>query len=87
MEFKQDKIDSFLKIFERQKEFIENFNGCKGVKLYKDAEKNNVFYTYSLWESLDDLNAYRRSETFIKTWDEVKKLFSAKPMAFSLQEP
>ena len=86
MEFQEDKTGDFKRIFKRQKPFIENFKGCHSVKLYKDATKHNVFYTYSLWENLQALEEYRKSEIFRKTWEEVKTLFSGKPLAFSLEE-
>ena len=84
MEFKKEKVKSFLDYFHQVKEHIRNFPGCHDVQLYQDAEKENVFYTYSLWESQEALENYRNSTLFKNTWRQVKPWFSAKAMAFSL---
>jgi heme-degrading monooxygenase HmoA len=43
-----------------------------------------VLFTYSLWESEADLNAYRHSELFEDTWKHTKALFADKPAAWSV---
>ncbi len=86
MEFQEGKEDEFKKLFMFQREKLLQFPGCLSVKLYRDASLPNVFYTYSLWESLDALENYRKSEIFLSVWKKVKKLFSGKPLAYSLQE-
>jgi heme-degrading monooxygenase HmoA len=42
-------------------------------------------FTVSIWESEDDLNAYRNSELFENTWAKTKVLFNDKPEAWSLE--
>jgi len=84
MTFKKDKLDEFQRIFERSKEAIRDFEGCMLVELCRDMKEENVYFTYSHWESEDTLNAYRNSPFFISTWKEMKELFSKKPEAYSL---
>jgi len=55
------------------------------LELWRDANTPNIFFTYSFWNSEDDLNAYRHSELFRKTWKETKALFSDKPEAWSVE--
>jgi heme oxygenase (mycobilin-producing) len=81
--FKEEKILSFQQFFEQRKEHIRNFEGCTHLALWQDAAHENIFYTYSLWESEDHLNRYRTSSLFQETWSQVKQWFSEKPMAFS----
>jgi heme-degrading monooxygenase HmoA len=43
-----------------------------------------VFFTYSKWESEADLNHYRFSAFFKETWTKTKMLFAAQPNAWSV---
>lgn len=85
MTFKEDKLDEFKLIFERSKDTIKGFNGCRQVELYNDLHHPNIFFTYSHWESEDALNEYRHSSFFKATWNKTRALFSEKPKANSLQ--
>ncbi|MBK8056266.1 MAG: antibiotic biosynthesis monooxygenase [Saprospiraceae bacterium] len=86
LSFSEDKVEDFIEIFENSKSLIRAFEGCQGLRLYRDHLHQNVFYTYSLWKSNDDLEKYRNSELFKSTWQKTKLLFNTKPMAFSLEE-
>lgn len=78
-----EKVDDFKIVFEQSKLQIASFPGCEGLSLLEDANHHNVFYTYSLWQSGNDLENYRHSELFKTTWAATKALFNDKPMAFS----
>ncbi len=84
LKFHEHNIDDFLVIFHKSKSKIETFEGCEKVELYKDSKEKNVFYTHSIWESEEKLDQYRNSDFFKSTWAATKKLFSAKPLAYSL---
>lgn len=84
MEFEPDKVEDFLALFEEVKGKIAAQNGCNNVELCKDAAQDNVYFTFSIWESEADLENYRKSDLFEKTWARTKVLFCAKPQAFSL---
>jgi heme-degrading monooxygenase HmoA len=84
MEFDPSKTDDFEEIFYGSQPKIEQFDGCHKVELYKDSKLPNVYYTHSLWDDEDALDKYRHSDFFAGTWSKTKKLFSGKPMAFSL---
>ncbi len=85
LSFKPENILDFIQIFESSKPFIEKRKGCIGVSLHKDSKKDNLMFTVSIWESEDDLNAYRNSELFENTWAKTKVLFNDKPEAWSLE--
>lgn len=87
MEFEPSKVDAFLDIFHSSKDRILSSEGCQQVQLKKDPKQSNVYYTHSIWESEFHLNQYRESDFFGKTWNKTKKLFCAKPQAFSLVDP
>lgn len=83
LSFNPNQVNEFLTIFENSKIHISNFPGCHGLSLLQDANYSNVYYTYSLWNGLDDLENYRNSDLFKTTWSATKALFNDKPMAFS----
>ncbi|MEL6625045.1 MAG: antibiotic biosynthesis monooxygenase [Bacteroidota bacterium] len=86
MEFESDKLSDFQQIFDNSKAAIRAFPGCQYLALHQDAHNPNVRYTYSLWDSQACLDAYRNSELFGSVWPKTKRLFSAKPLAYSLHQ-
>ena len=86
MTFDPQKTDNFLELFEERKQTIRNFEGCTHLELWQDAHTSNIFFTYSVWESEDNLNHYRFSEFFKDTWVRTKALFIAKPQAWSVNQ-
>ncbi len=86
MTFQQDRIDDFLMLFNEYKEAIRNQPGCTHLELWKDINQPNSYSTYSNWETEEDLNNYRHSETFGKVWPATKALFSDKTVAYSHEQ-
>jgi len=84
MTFKPENIESFKEIFYASRKLIGAFEGCIRVDLMNDINNENIFFTLSIWNSEDDLNAYRQSYLFNNTWSKVKPLFSEKAEAWSL---
>jgi heme-degrading monooxygenase HmoA len=84
MTFEPNKVNEFTALFEDRKDAIKAFTGCNGVQLLREANDGNVFFTYSTWNSEEDLNHYRFSAFFKDTWGKTKALFAAKPEAWSL---
>jgi|SRR5919108_962030 heme-degrading monooxygenase HmoA len=75
----------FLDIFENIKDVIRSQRGCMSLELLKAQETTGTnYWTISLWQSIDDLETYRASPLFQKTWTEVKTLFSARAQAWTL---
>ena len=86
MSFHEEKIPDFLENFELMKEKIRNAPGNRFLELYQDKNDKCIFFTYSYWESETDLNNYRNSELFDGVWTFTKKLFNAKPEAWSVEK-
>lgn len=86
MTFKPEEIESFLLVFEKQKAFIADFEGCSHLELLRDKQRANVFFTYSYWENEEALDNYRASDFFRTIWSSVKLKFDAKPEAWSLEK-
>ncbi len=86
MSFDENKIEEFLNNFHQVKEKIRAFEGCQFLELYQDKENANIFFTYSYWNTEQDLNNYRKSDLFINVWSKTKTLFNAKPEAWSVNK-
>lgn len=84
MEFHPQHTEDFQKIFTESSPFIRQMPGCLYLSLHRDADNASVFYTISKWNEPDNLEFYRKSELFGKTWKATKALFSAPPSAWSL---
>lgn len=86
MGFKPESVETFLKVFNENREKIGSFPGCYGVRLLNDVHSPTVFFTYSHWTGPDALEAYRVSELFEAVWAKTKIHFNEKPQAWSLYE-
>ncbi len=86
MSFHSKHIKEFQEIFEEKKELIRKSEGCKLLELYQDKTNPEIFFTYSYWESDNDLEKYRNSELFKNVWAKTKTLFNDKPNAWSVDK-
>lgn len=86
MGFHEDQVDAFLDNFEQVKQDIRNFPGNRFLELYRDRNDPAVFFTYSYWETEEDLEKYRQSELFIEVWAYTKQLFREKAQAWSVDK-
>ncbi|MGB0429822.1 MAG: putative quinol monooxygenase [Bacteroidia bacterium] len=86
MTFDNEGVEPFVNNFNKVKSQIRGFNGCEHLQLWRDVNEPNTYFTYSKWQSESHLNAYRDSVLFKETWKFTKALFSAKPMAWSVEQ-
>lgn len=86
MSFHEENIPAFLENFELMKTKIRNANGNRLLELYQDKNDACIFFTYSYWETEEDLENYRKSALFNDVWAFTKKLFNAKPEAWSVDK-
>ncbi len=70
MHFSPETSEQFLNIFEEMKQHIRAFEGCKGLELYREIDDAHSFTTYSFWDTVEHLEAYRKSDLFKTTWGE-----------------
>ena len=85
MSFEPERVNDFIDIFNASKNLIKMFPGCLALSLFREKGKENIMYTWSIWENEDALEKYRASELFTHTWSKTKKLFNAPPLAYSLE--
>lgn len=86
MSFHSKYIVEFLEMFEKKKQVIRNFDGCKLLELYQDKTNPEIFFTYSYWDNENDLKNYRNSNFFKETWQQTKAYFNGKPEAWSVDK-
>ncbi len=86
LSFHPEKIEEFLENFHNNKEFIRNYPGNMFLELYQDKDNKSVFFTYSFWNTEQDLENYRHSELFKGVWAFTKTLFNDKPEAWSVDK-
>lgn len=86
MTFNPSDIATFKSNFKSNKKAIRNFEGCQFLELYRDKNNTNIFFTYSYWESEQDLENYRNSDLFKNVWSQTKVLFAEKPEAWSVDK-
>ncbi|WP_299050631.1 antibiotic biosynthesis monooxygenase family protein [uncultured Polaribacter sp.] len=86
MSFHQKHIKEFLMMFEKKKALIRASKGCQLLELYQDKKNPELFFTYSYWNTEQDLENYRNSEFFISTWQQTKLYFNGKPEAWSVDK-
>tara|TARA_R110000868_G_scaffold102642_6_gene282721 strand:+ start:60 stop:356 length:297 start_codon:yes stop_codon:yes gene_type:complete len=86
LSFHEENIPAFLDNFEIVKDQIRATTGNRLLELYQDKNNKNVFFTYSYWETEQDLENYRTSAFFNEVWSFTKKLFNDKPEAWSVDK-
>ena len=86
MSFAEENIPAFLENFEIIKDKIRNAPGNRLLELYQDKNNKCIFFTYSYWETEEDLENYRKSELFNEVWAFTKKLFNGKSEAWSVDK-
>ena len=86
MTFLEERVNDFLSNFEKHKQQIRSFEGCRRLELLQQAGRPDVFFTYSWWDSESALENYRHSQLFGEVWSFTKSLFADRPEAWSLNQ-
>ena len=84
MSFREDAVEEFVTLFNKARPGILSFQGCTHLDLLQDSKRMHVFFTYSHWDSEEDLDRYRFSEFFKDIWGQTKTLFDDIPQVWSL---
>ena len=77
MTFRPEHREDFLETFRQVYPRILAQPGCRGLWLVQDPQDPNTFSTLSLWERVEDLEAYRAGDLFRQVWPRVKAWFAA----------
>ncbi|WP_151087448.1 putative quinol monooxygenase [Hymenobacter baengnokdamensis] len=74
----------FLALFRQSESHIRQQPGCRHLELWQDADEPHIYCTYSQWDDMAALNAYRRSGLFGQVWPATKRLLAEPAQAFSV---
>lgn len=85
LNFKLDTSNLFVDIFNEKYKQILSFPGCAQLEVWHDINDKNIVFTYSIWDSEEDLNNYRSSDFFNELWPTVKSLFKEKAEVWTLR--
>lgn len=83
MTFKANEVETFEALFAKHHTAIRHFPGCKHLQLLRDG---HTFFTYSHWETAQDLEKYRNSPLFQEVWPATKALFASPAEAWSTEQ-
>ena len=86
LNFQQENIPLFLENFKNIEHKIRSAPGNKFLQLLQDKQDCCIFFTYSHWETEEDLNNYRNSVFFDEVWTFTKKLFNKNAEAWSCED-
>jgi len=86
MQFRPEAADTFLEIYKEIHKHIETYPGCRGLTLLRDIKDPSIFFTYSHWDTEEDLDSYRGSNFFQDTWARTKDLFTEKAEVWTVGE-
>lgn len=86
MTFRKEETEAFRSIFQSSAPHIRSMPGCRHLELWQDQDDERVFFTFSYWESKQDLENYRMSALFTSTWEKTKALFDDRPQAWSVDQ-
>ena len=56
------------------------------MELYQDKDNPCIFFTYSIWDDVQDLEHYKESALFKEVWAYTKQFFNDKPQAWSVDK-
>ena len=85
MVFREEKAEEFANYVKTITSKIASFEGCHGVKVLRDINNPNIFFTYSYWDSEKDLENYRHSELFKEVWPYTRTMFAERAQAWTTE--
>jgi quinol monooxygenase YgiN len=83
LEIHPDHALGFRQLFHEKQADIAASTGCHEVRLVHTLDNSSTHFTISIWDSEDDLNAYRYSDLFAEIWPTVKPWFIEKAVAWT----
>ena len=83
LNFHEKHIPAFLENFNSIQDKIRQAKGNCYLELLQAEEDPCTFFTYSHWQTPEDLENYRNSAFFDEVWRFTKKLFNKKAEASS----
>lgn len=84
--FLPEHCQTFENVFRESAPIIRQMPGCRQVVMWRDVDNPCRYFTFSTWDDVVSLNAYRQTDFFTQTWAKTKALFAERPEAWSVKE-
>jgi len=84
---RRECVEEFQRLFGESHPHLMATPGCTTATLRVDHHDPTVYWTVSEWQSVEDLDSYRSSVWFGKTWPRIKAMLSSKAQAWTLDHP
>ncbi len=81
-----EELETFLAHFTEYAPKVRGMKGCNHLEVFKDINNPGVCFTYSKWDSEEDLINYKETEVFKIIWKFAKSKFAGKPEAWSVDK-
>ncbi|MBI4648104.1 MAG: antibiotic biosynthesis monooxygenase [Bacteroidia bacterium] len=78
------KIDDFVSFMESVRDHMLAFNGCEHWEVLNDKTNKNIFFSYSIWKSEKELEAYKYSTLYKQIWSTCKQWFTKESQAWTV---
>lgn len=85
LQFKKEDLEEALSKLSGIAPTVRSMEGCQFLEIGVRSRDKGLVVTYSYWDDVDYLNAYRTSEEFKEFWSSIKPLFAEKAEAWSLE--
>ena len=84
MEFRPEACAAFDALFAAERSRIAASPGCIALACVSDAAGGSGRTTLSVWRTAEDLVTYRDGEVFRGVWQQAKRGFAHRPVAWSM---
>jgi hypothetical protein len=84
LEFSRKELPAVRTLFANAAPHVRDFEGCEYLEILFDVKQRGKVITYSHWQSLEHLDAYRHSPVFQDFWLTIKPHFTKPAEAWSM---
>lgn len=84
MTVKEQYIDSFRKRVPVISNEVRRVSGCMHNDIFRDRNNDNIFYSYTIWSSEEDIERYLKSMYYKEIWGDIWDYFKKEPMAWKI---
>lgn len=86
MHIKTKDIVKFRDTFTNYQSQIKDFKGCMQHDIFCDKEKEEIYYSYTIWDSEKNLNKYRKSTLLKEINTNIIQYCSKDPQAWTIDK-
>ena len=81
---KDASINSFIKRIPIISNEVRRVSGCIHNDIFRDKMKENIFYSYTIWNSDEDIEKYLGSQYYKDIWGDLWDYFEGTPKSWKI---